>query len=43
MKELDDIIHGRFMIELNFFLNFLESSSCKQTFKTLSNIYDQDF
>ena len=43
MKELNDIIHGRFMIELNFFLNFLESSSCKQTFKTLSNISDEDF
>ena len=43
MKELNDIIHGRFMIELNFFLNFLESSSCKQIFKTLSNISDEDF
>ena len=43
MKELNDVILESFMIELKFFLNFLESSSCKQTFKTLSSIYDDDF
>ena len=43
MIGLNDVILGSFMIELKFFLNFLESSSCKQTFKTLSSIYDDDF